>query len=157
MTQLDDKNPRRYRSALEILQLAKQDVQNLCDEVRQLISDTEGKISQLKQEALKKRKQTGVNVKPSTEDGEEDLNDEVFKNLALETQTRNLGSLKNRFRDYRMLEHQIVFTFGDLYHCLGQSYASSEDEAYEAADKIRKELLKGKPGHLYMYQCNAYI
>ena len=123
---------------MDILQVAKQEVNDLCGSVGQLISQAEETIAQLKDEARKKWR---LNHPADTDD---DISDEIYKTTPIESHGSNLRSLKSRLREYRMLEHKILFTFGDLYHSLGPTHASSEDAAYEAADVIRKELLSGK-------------
>jgi E3 ubiquitin-protein ligase SHPRH len=53
------------------------------------------------------------------------------------------GALQNRLRECRITLHRAKFLQGDLYHILGASHSPSEDAAYEAAEEIRRDLLKG--------------
>ena len=50
-------------------------------------------------------------------------------------------AIKQRLREAYLLLHQVKFLKGDVYHVLGRS--AEEDAAYQAAEKLRRELLKG--------------
>ena len=39
----------------------------------------------------------------------------------------------------------LILLQGDLYHVLGKAHSQAEDAAYESAELIRRELLKGCP------------
>ena len=53
------------------------------------------------------------------------------------------GALKSRLREARLTLHRIKFLLGDVYHVLGGVHSTSEDAAYEVAEQIRRDLLKG--------------
>ena len=46
-------------------------------------------------------------------------------------------------REARISLHKIKFLQGDVYHVLGKSYEVSENEAYAAAEDLRRLLLRG--------------
>jgi E3 ubiquitin-protein ligase SHPRH len=50
-------------------------------------------------------------------------------------------SLKNRLRDAKLILHQVTMLKGDLFHVMEDP---AEDQAYQTAEAIRKELLKGQ-------------
>lgn len=51
-------------------------------------------------------------------------------------------ALQQRLRDSYLTLHKVKFIQGDMYHWMGESKAVEEDLAYNAADGIRKKLLK---------------
>ena len=51
-------------------------------------------------------------------------------------------ALKHRLREARFVLHRIKLLQGDAFHNLGPSFANQETAAYEAAEQIRKTLLK---------------
>lgn len=52
------------------------------------------------------------------------------------------GALRNRLRECRLVLHRVKFLQGDVYHVLGDSHSPLENDAYGAAEVIRRELLK---------------
>lgn len=52
-------------------------------------------------------------------------------------------AFQHRLREVRIVQHRINFLQGDVYHVLGGQQAALENEAYGAADQIRRDLLKG--------------
>jgi E3 ubiquitin-protein ligase SHPRH len=51
------------------------------------------------------------------------------------------SAIKQRLRECRLLLHKVNFLQGDVFHVLGKS--EEEDAAYQAADELRHQLLKG--------------
>lgn len=74
------------------------------------------------------------------ESGEESL---LLRSPAGEEYKKIRSALQNRLRECRLTLHRVKFFQGDVYHCLGGDYSASEDAAYDAAEEIRRELLKG--------------
>lgn len=50
-------------------------------------------------------------------------------------------AIKQRLREGLLLLHKVNFLQGDVHHMLGNS--SEEDKAYQAAEELRRRLLKG--------------
>jgi hypothetical protein len=51
-------------------------------------------------------------------------------------------ALQQRLRDCYLTLHKVKFIQGDMYHWMGGSKSVEEELAYNAADGIRKKLLK---------------
>lgn len=62
---------------------------------------------------------------------------------AAEEHATKLRGLQQRLKEIRLVLHRIKFLQGDVYHVLGGQHAESESQAYEIADQIRKDILKG--------------
>lgn len=89
-----------------------------------------------------KGKQREVSAVPSDpgDSGDENLS----HSPAGEEHGKKRGALQNRLRECRLTLHRTKFLQGDMYHALGEAHSASEDAAYEAAEKIRRDLLKGE-------------
>ncbi|KAG5651062.1 hypothetical protein H0H81_009997, partial [Sphagnurus paluster] len=74
-----------------------------------------------------------------TEDEEQDSDEDDSLSAG-----KKRGALQNRLRECLIVLHRAKFLQGDIYHALGPDSAQEEDAAYSAAEKIRRELLKGK-------------
>lgn len=53
------------------------------------------------------------------------------------------GALQHRLREIKIVLHKVKFLQGDVCHMLGEDHSSAEAEAYDAAEAIRRDLLKG--------------
>jgi E3 ubiquitin-protein ligase SHPRH len=51
-------------------------------------------------------------------------------------------AIHSRLRECQVTFHRIMFLLGNVYHVLGERCASEETAAYEAAEDIRRGLLK---------------
>jgi E3 ubiquitin-protein ligase SHPRH len=76
--------------------------------------------------------------------GDEDEDDDLPRTPAGEEHAIKRRSFRQRLRECRVTLHRVKFLQGDVYHILGASHSPAEDAAYEAAEKIRSDLLKGK-------------
>ncbi|EJD53059.1 hypothetical protein AURDEDRAFT_180640 [Auricularia subglabra TFB-10046 SS5] len=60
----------------------------------------------------------------------------------LEEYRSKARGLSHRLRESYVDQHKAVFLLGDVYHCLGADFAAAEDAAYQAAEELRKTLLR---------------
>ncbi|EJD44228.1 hypothetical protein AURDEDRAFT_166619 [Auricularia subglabra TFB-10046 SS5] len=61
---------------------------------------------------------------------------------ALEGYRSKARGLSHRLRESYVDQHKAVFLLSDVYHCLGADFAAAEDAAYQAAEDLRKTLLR---------------
>lgn len=155
--QVDDSNHHRYQHALETLAAADQECSKLIKEIETAITEHRKVGELLKKEAAASREQRrqgtdvakgkGRAISPYSasedEDEEEDSEDKDIPKTPAGVEYRHkLSGLKARLRESQIVLHRIKFLQGDVYHVLGASHGPSEDAAYQAAEKIRRDLLK---------------
>ena len=167
--QHDEDNPNRYQIALDTLLAAEQQIKDQITEIMNVLADHDEKGKIMKEEAAalrKARKEALGAVVPGndkgkgkarevseelSEDEDEDDEDEhedpedkgLPKTPAGKQHKAQRGALKSRLREARLILHRIKFLLGDVYHVLGGVHSTSEDAAYEVAEQIRRDLLKG--------------
>ncbi|EGN92623.1 hypothetical protein SERLA73DRAFT_79438 [Serpula lacrymans var. lacrymans S7.3] len=156
LQQHDEENRDRYQRSLESLLLAEKELEQHIEEIKNAITEHGDKGEALKKEATllgeprtqKSSTNNGAGkgkmreMSPLTEDESDDGDSDLPHTPAGEEHRIKKRALQQRLRECHMVLHQIKFLQGDIYHSLGQSYSESEDAAYEAAEKIRKDLLK---------------
>lgn len=166
--QRDEDNPNRYQIALDTLLAAEQQIKDQITEIKNVLADHDEKGKILKEEAaaLRKARQEALGARlPANDKGkgkarevsedlseDEDDDDEdehedpedkgLPKTPAGKQHKAQRGALKSRLREARLTLHRIKFLLGDVYHVLGGVHSTSEDAAYEAAEHIRRDLLK---------------
>ena len=85
----------------------------------------------------------GEDEDDSTEhDGEDDPEEkDLPKTPAGEEHRTKRRAIMQRLREGQLVLHRVKFLQGDVYHVLGKS--ADEDAAYQVAENLRRELLKG--------------
>ena len=168
LQQQDEANMNRYQSALETLDLAEKDSQKHLEEIRSTLAKHDVIGKEMKAETAKLRQARarasspevtttqkgkgkereryfeGEDEDDSSEqsDGEDDPEEkDLPKTLAGEEHRTKRRAIKQRLREGQLVLHRVKFLQGDVYHVLGKS--AEEDAAYEAAETLRRELLKG--------------
>ena len=86
----------------------------------------------------------GRAVSPEEEDGveDDDENDGLPKTAKVKAFRDKRGKLKKRMRDALITLHKTMFLQGDAHHVLGAGHEEKENEAYEGAEGLRKNILK---------------
>ncbi|KAG5643859.1 hypothetical protein DXG03_009543 [Asterophora parasitica] len=151
--QTQDENDRdRFRHALDTLIDAEREASALLDESQAALDKYNAKKRQLKNDPSTgdisdkgRGRQRDVSEEPedlSDEDDDEDSEDEDIDSPQ-GAEGKKRGALQNRLRECRIALHRAKFLQGDMYHALGPDHSAAEDAAYGAAEKIRRELLKG--------------
>jgi len=152
----------RYPKALQTLKDSEKQANDMIGEIKTALDEhrTAGEV--LKKEAAARRSSLGMRasevststadkgkgkeravseVPPDSEDG--DSEDKVLHNPAGEEHAAKRGALQHRLREIKLVLHKLKFLQGDVYHMLGEAYSSAEAEAYDAAEAIRRDLLRG--------------
>lgn len=150
----------RYQLALQTLKDAEKQANELINEIkttmdehraagevlkesrRELLSAKAGEAS-TPTVAKGKGKEREVSEVPSTSENEDSEVKELPRNPAGEEHATRSGALLHRLREIKLVLHKVKFLQGDVYHMLGEAYSSAEAEAYDAAEAIRRDLLKG--------------
>jgi len=163
LEQQDETVPNRYQNALRTLKIAEAESKKHIDEIKDVLSrhDAKGKI--LKEEAARlrqerqeksgeqetpfddkkgKRKAHDIEDEREEDGGEEDPEEKGLpKTPAGEEHRVKRRALKMRLRESYVTLHRVKFLQGDVNHVLGDS--EQEDVAYQAAEQLRRDLLKG--------------
>jgi len=164
LQQKNDSVHNHYQNALRTLDSAEKDTNQFLDGIRDTLAKHDVKGKGLKEEALaaQRRREHVMSETSATvdadkgkgkakdeevpEDVHEDHDDPEDKGLpktpAGEEHRNKRKALKQRLRDGFLILHRVKFLQGDVLHVLGDS--SKEDAAYEAAEKLRRQLLQGK-------------
>lgn len=149
-----EENLNRYNEALELLLDALKAMDVIILEIDEAIKDHNAKGELLKQQGIAQRGREQAESSAGTEDDKQKrlAVSEVFlddsedaslpKTQQLEERRIRKKALSQRLRDNRIVLHQIHFLLGDVYHILGEEHSVKEDEAYGAAEMLRKQLLK---------------
>ncbi|KAI0350953.1 hypothetical protein OH77DRAFT_1411940 [Trametes cingulata] len=159
LLQQDETNRNRYREALDVLLNAEREAQKLVDDLAEALAEHAKEGEKLKAETAKRREARREararhvddndkgkgRARSETPDGDSvDADDEGLPhNPVGDAHRAKLGMLQNRLRDARIVLHKVKFLQGDVYHVLGDQYANQENDAYAAAEELRRVLLKG--------------
>lgn len=164
LTQLDDENRNRYRQALDLLVDAEQEADKLIADLKEALVEHAKEREKLKVEVRATRRQgssreqssTGKDVEDDSDKGKgkervrsetptdlEEDEEGLPRNAVGEAHKAKTTYLHGRMREARISLHKIKFLQGDVYHVLGKSYEASENEAYAAAEDLRRLLLRG--------------
>ncbi|KAK2460408.1 hypothetical protein APHAL10511_007573 [Amanita phalloides] len=156
----DDFN--RYHRALGTLQEAEKQVNDLIGEINVAMDEHRAKGELLKKEAAARReysarqandastsamgkgkgKEREVSLVPSDKE-EEDLEDKGLpRNPMGDEHATRRRALQHRLREIKLVLHKVKFLQGDMSHMLGEVYYPAETLAYDAAEAIRRDLLK---------------
>ena len=148
-----EENERRHNEALELLLDSRKEMDAIILEITEEIKEHDAKGVLLKQQAISQHNEK-ADVSAGTEGDKqkgraesanltEDLEDgNTFKTPQLDEWRIRRTALSQRLRENRIVLHHIHFLLGDVYHVLGEGYSAQEDEAYGAAESLRKQLLK---------------
>ncbi|TFK50586.1 hypothetical protein OE88DRAFT_1631458 [Heliocybe sulcata] len=163
LLQIEEGKGTRYRDALEILLAAEKEASELVEDMKAAIAAHDEKGRLLKQEAALHRGdeepgpsedaqgsadvlETWKGKDKATNHGfatlQDSRDDDLPRNTAGEEHAVRRRALVHRLRECILAHHRIKFLLGDVYHVLGQSYSASEDDAYSAAEELRRTLLK---------------
>ena len=164
LTQLDEDNRNRYRQALDLLVGAEQEADRLVTDLKEALVEHAKEREKLKAELRASRRQGSTGAQSSTSKNTEeehgkgkgkerarsetplDLDEDeegLPRNAIGEAHKAKSTYLHGRMREARISLHKIKFLQGDVYHVLGKSYEVSENEAYAAAEDLRRLLLRG--------------
>lgn len=170
LQQQDEANINRYQSALETLDLAEKDTQKHLEEIQTTLAKHDAKGKEMKAEAARLRqarvRASSLDVTAAQKgkgkeregfsgdegededdlsehnDGEDDPEEkDLPKTSAGEEHRTKRRAIKQRLREGQLVLHRVKFLQGDVYHVLGKS--REEDATYQAAETLRRELLKG--------------
>ncbi|KAI8992837.1 SNF2 family N-terminal domain-containing protein [Trametes punicea] len=157
LLQQDELNRNRYREALDILLKAEKEAQKLVDDLVDTLAEHAKEGEELKAETAKRREERRqASIHNANEKGKGrgrsdtpdhdriDADDEGLPhNPVGDAHRAKRSMLQNRIRDARMVLHKVKFLEGDVYHVLGEQYANQENDAYAAAEELRRILLRG--------------
>ncbi|KAI0370965.1 hypothetical protein BV20DRAFT_943332 [Pilatotrama ljubarskyi] len=159
LLQQDEMNPHRYREALDVLLNAEKEAQKLVDDLAAALAEHAKEGEKLKAETAKRREERREarahhaddngkgkgRARSDTPEGDNvDADEEGLPHNPIgDAHRAKLGMLQNRLRDARIVLHKVKFLQGDVYHVLGEQYANQENDAYAAAEELRRVLLKG--------------
>ncbi|KZV84430.1 hypothetical protein EXIGLDRAFT_776552 [Exidia glandulosa HHB12029] len=136
----NDSEPARDQRALDILISARREceqhvaaIQAALDEHLQKDRSTVASEEQ----ASSKGKERALSVGSSAEDGGAGLS-----GLALEEYRTKTRAIRQRLREGYVVQHKVIFLLGDVYHALGPEFSQAEDASYQAAEELRKTLLR---------------
>ncbi|KAJ7623410.1 SNF2 family N-terminal domain-containing protein [Roridomyces roridus] len=138
----------RYQHSLETLLLAEKDTVKLLDEIETCLANHEASRQEQATDAAEdagvvsdekgkgKERERERSLSPLSDIESED--DE--KDTPADKQYRaKRNGLKHRLRELQIVMHRLKFLMGDVYHMLK---SPKENEAYEEAETIRRNLLK---------------
>ncbi|THH28194.1 hypothetical protein EUX98_g5996 [Antrodiella citrinella] len=155
LKQQDQDDMTKYRTALTILLLADKEANNAIATVQAAIKEHNAAGQLLKTQAAEARDASeGAHDKgkgrayerddsPLTETSEDN---DLPKNAIGEEHANKKRALQSRLRECQISLHKVHFLKGDVYHALGESYAKAENEAYAAAEDLRRLLLSSTEG-----------
>ncbi|KAI0632763.1 SNF2 family N-terminal domain-containing protein [Trametes polyzona] len=160
LVQQDETRLNRYREALDILLAAEKEAQNLVSDMSEALAELAKEGEALKAETAKLREERrhaarehaaadngkgkGRARSDTPEGGSVDADEEGLPhNPAGDAHRAKLTTLQARLREARIVLHKVKFLQGDVYHVLGEQYSEQENEAYGAAEELRRVLLRG--------------
>ncbi|OSD03772.1 hypothetical protein PYCCODRAFT_1365388 [Trametes coccinea BRFM310] len=159
LVQQDDANRNRYREALDILLAAEKEAQKLVGDLVEAVEAHTKEGEQLKAETAKRREELRqahaekANDKgkgrarsdtPEHEHEHVDADEEGLPHNRIgDAHRAKRVALQTRLREARIVLHKVKFLQGDVYHVLGEQYVNQENEAYAAAEELRRVLLRG--------------
>lgn len=171
LMQRNEDDARKYWNALEVLFAAEKEARELIDDVKAAIAEHQEKSEALKAETAKLRasrktanstdqqeteisrldkgkgKERYSSETPSVSDSEDD--DDLPRNPLGEEYRIKKTALQHRLRECHIAFHKVLFLKGDIYHVLGQAHEAQENEAYTAAEELRRTLLKSKSSPIW--------
>lgn len=153
----------RYPKALQALKDAEKQANDMIGEIKTVLDEHHAAGEVLKKEVAAKRQSLGIRAgeaststtdkgkgkeravseAPSDSEDEGSEDTKLPRNPAGEEHTMKRGALQHRLREIKLVLHKVKFLQGDVYHMLGEAFSSAEAEAYDAAEAIRRDLLKG--------------
>ncbi|KAI0830062.1 SNF2 family N-terminal domain-containing protein [Trametes gibbosa] len=158
LLQQDETKLNRYRESLDILLAAETDARKLVSDLNDVLAEHTEEGEKLKTETARRREERcqiahhhpadegkGKNrARSDTPDHESvDADDEGLpQNSVGDAHRTKAAALNGRIRDARIILHKVKFLQGDIYHVLGEHYANQENDAYAAAEELRRVLLK---------------
>jgi E3 ubiquitin-protein ligase SHPRH len=153
LLQHDETDKNRHQHVRDRLKEAETDVRKLMKELENVLADHDLKGKVLKEEAGNRQVKFDTTGKgkgrmiADADDEDDEEEEEEGEDLGLpktpagdEHRTKR-SAIKQRLRECRLLLHKVNFLQGDVFHVLGKS--EEEDAAYQAADELRHQLLKG--------------
>ncbi|KAH9856240.1 SNF2 family N-terminal domain-containing protein [Lenzites betulinus] len=159
LLQRDDTKLNRYRESLDILLTAETDAQKLVSDLHDVLAEHTKEGEKLKTETARLREERRQAAHNHSEDDGKgkgrarsdtpahesvDADEEGLPHNSVGDAHRTKATgLQNRIRDARIVLHKVKFLQGDVYHVLGAQYANQENDAYAAAEELRRVLLKG--------------
>ncbi|KAF8630101.1 hypothetical protein AX17_005497 [Amanita inopinata Kibby_2008] len=153
----------RYQRALETILEAEKQANSLIAEINSAIDEHHERGEALKKDTAVQRetlfnRNGGSSLDAGADKGkgkerevaeilsgseDEDLEDRGLpRNPAGEEHVSKRRAMQHRLRECKLVLHKVKFLEGDIYHMLGEAYASAETGAYGAAEEIRRELLR---------------
>ncbi|KAI0078425.1 hypothetical protein K474DRAFT_1594151 [Panus rudis PR-1116 ss-1] len=170
LQQHDQMEKNRYQKALDILLVAEKEALSLIDDINSALTEHAAKGKILKAQAAESRAAAGQDANhndsataetmeaegskgkgkaraddDATSIGGDSVDSEDIdlpKNAIGEEHGVKKRALQARLREAQITLHKVYFLKGDLYHVLGESHADAENEAYAAAEGLRRVLLK---------------
>ncbi|KAH8818676.1 SNF2 family N-terminal domain-containing protein [Flagelloscypha sp. PMI_526] len=163
LIQLDIGNGKRYQQGLDLLLRARERTDALLKDITSAFENWKKKAESLKAAAKAKKaadrekakdKGKGRELFSSSDAEGSDEEDEEDEEALVDSESELAGlpktpagkehrskgqGLLNRLRETKLLFHRVRFLQGDAYHSLGNK--GMEDEAYEDAERVRRELL----------------
>ncbi|KAL1937944.1 hypothetical protein VTO73DRAFT_12694 [Trametes versicolor] len=159
LLQQDESKLNRYREALDMLVAAETEAQKLVSDLSDVLSEHAKEGEKLKEETTRLRelrhqatshhaadhnKGKGRARSDSPDHDSVEADEEGLPHNPIgDAHRAKAGMLQNRIRDARIILHKVKFLQGDVYHVLGEQYTNQENEAYAAAEELRRVLLKG--------------
>ncbi|KAK7046025.1 hypothetical protein VNI00_007020 [Paramarasmius palmivorus] len=156
----------RYQVVLDTLLVAEKDAKKLMEDVEAAITVHRARGDELRKEAAaqkelraqaqshqqqstgkgKERESSPLSEEEDDDDEDEDGDDDDYKGIpktpAGKDYKDKLRGLKQRLRETRFVLHRVKLLQGDAHHNMGPAHADQENDAYDAAEQIRKALLK---------------
>ncbi|KAK7680847.1 hypothetical protein QCA50_016157 [Cerrena zonata] len=171
LKQHDQADLNRSRSSLDVLLVAEKEALALIADIQAALDEHAAKGEILKAQAKEDQASFGRDVTnttdsqevpPDTDAGDKDKgkgkgrardpspsgasvgseDTDVPKNAAGEEHLHKRMALQQRLREAQIILHKVHFLKGDVYHILGATHSDSENEAYAAAEELRRLLLK---------------
>jgi len=138
--QQQTQDPNRHHTALQTLQNAEGDINQLIEELENAIRRYSGKGKVSKTSVGSDALNNGT-TSHNKENEHETSPHEEETTIPEDEQAVRRRSLNQRLRETRLVLHRIKFLQGDIYHVLDNQHSS--EESYGVANEIRRELLKG--------------
>ncbi|KAJ3979483.1 SNF2 family N-terminal domain-containing protein [Lentinula detonsa] len=156
LKQLNTQALNRFQSTLEVLLATEKEAERMIAEIGRVITEHDVKGEALKREAAERRALRGTTsnkgkgkereeslISEDERDEEDDEEDNDLPKTAAGKEHRDKrNALVHRLREARIQFHRVKFLQGDVYHNLGKTYFVQENNAYAAAEAVRRDLLK---------------
>ncbi|KIK58778.1 hypothetical protein GYMLUDRAFT_45086 [Collybiopsis luxurians FD-317 M1] len=161
LKQLNTQTLNRFQAVLETLLAAEKEAERMITEIEKVIAEHDVKGEALKKEAAeqraaresakgkgKQREESPLSEDedeeddPDLDEGEDGEDGDLPKTPAGKEHRDKRRALVQRLREARVQYHRVKFLLGDVYHNLGEKYSTQENDAYAAAEAVRRDLLK---------------